>query len=53
MTVFIHFQPTTVYGDAFTHDGLGGGTLVRRFKPLKPSHKELTAEFGKASLSAT
>jgi hypothetical protein len=27
-----------------THDGLGRAALVRRFKILKPSHKEKTTE---------
>jgi hypothetical protein len=41
MTVFHPFTHTTVHEGASTHDGLGRAALVRRFKRLKPSHKEL------------
>eukprot|EP01047_Picozoa_sp_COSAG01_P110407 COSAG01_NODE_39229_length_479_cov_1.021053_1_plen_136_part_01 len=40
MTVFYSFLPTTVHTGAPAHDGLGRAALVRRFKPLKPSHKD-------------
>eukprot|EP01047_Picozoa_sp_COSAG01_P102584 COSAG01_NODE_32153_length_585_cov_2.353909_1_plen_59_part_01 len=30
----------TVHEGASTHDGLGRAALVRRFKTLKPSHKD-------------
>ena len=40
MTVFYSFLPTTVHTGAPAHDGLGRAALVRRFKSLKPSHKD-------------
>jgi hypothetical protein len=38
---FNAFSPTTVHTSPLTHDGLGRAALVRRFKNLKPSHKEI------------
>ena len=46
MTVFYSFLPTTVHTGAPAHDGLGRAALVRRFKSLKPSHKDVWPRLG-------